>query len=300
MELKKFFDSVYAPYRLRGKSQETFRLYNLTITQFSRTLGRPACLDDLTDENTLLHLHRRREVAPATRNKERAQLFALWRFASQRGHHSGWPNIPEEDEPERTPLAWTQNDIHILLDGATNMTGNVGNTPRNVWWPAMIRLALDTGERIGALRESRWHWIDDGRIRFPAEYRKGKKRDKPYRLGPATVQALEKVKQYSTSDLVFEWPYTYTYLWTCWRSLLQKCDLPTGRDSGLHRIRKTVASAAWAAGLDAQDLLDHNDKRTTQRYLDPRYERKLQAADLMQEFLRPDSVENNLQSSAIE
>ncbi len=39
------------------------------------------------------------------------------------------------------------------------------------------------------------------------------------------------------------------------QKIVQEAGLPDGRKSGFHRNRKTVASVAYAAGLDPQDCL---------------------------------------------
>jgi integrase len=57
--------------------------------------------------------------------------------------------------------------------------------------------------------------------------------------------------------------------------------LPNDRWSKFHRIRKTHASYAAAAGLDAQRLLDHASPKTTRAYLDPRIVRQPSAPDVL-------------------
>ena len=126
MLLLDFFESIYTPSRLRGKSPNTIRLYRLCIRQFGRTMQQPPTLDDLTEANVLRHLARRSGVSAATRNKELTELLAMWRLASQKGLLSAWPDIRPEHEPERDPIAWMPDEINRLLAAIHRQQGDRG------------------------------------------------------------------------------------------------------------------------------------------------------------------------------
>jgi integrase len=287
MLLADFFKNVYFPRRLRGKSINSVRLYELCLRQFQRTLCRPPTVEDLTEENIYAHLGRRSSVAPATRNKELSQLIAMWRLAAQRGILKTWPDIGYEREPERAPVAWMPEELAKLLSAAGRAPGVVGTVPAKLWWSALLMLMLDTGERISAIRHAKWDWIQGEWMLVPAESRKGKTRDRRYRLSPETQQALELLKS-SVGDLpaVFPWPYFDSYFYNKYREIVKLAGLPTGRIYQTHCLRKTVGSAVHASGGSAQDALDHADRRTTQRYLDPRLARKEQPCDILAAYLR--------------
>lgn len=287
MLLSDFFSTVYLPRRLRGRSENSIRLYRLCIRQFSRTLGRPATVADLTEANVLAHLQRRKSVAAATRNKELAELTAMWRLATQRGLLATWPDIPDEPEPQRTPIAWMPEELRRLLHAAANQPGKIGDVDAGLFWEGLIRLILDTGERVSAAASVRWSWLQDDWLRVPAEARKAKTRDRLYRLSTTTIGVLHSIRQQNPStDELFAWPYSPGYLWARFKRVVAAADLPTTRAHQFHAIRKTCASAVYAAGLDPQDALDHSDRRTTQRYLDPRFRRERHAADVLADFLR--------------
>jgi integrase len=286
MLLTVFFESVYIPRRLRGKSAGTIRLYRLCISQFAKTVGKPPMVADLTEDWILCHLARRAEVAPATRNKELSQLLAMWRLASQRGLIATWPDIHAEHEPERAPIAWMPSELQSLLTAASRIDGQLGGIPACRWWDAMIRVILDTGERIGAVRQIRWEWIQGEWLLVPAEARKGKTRDRRYRLSAETIKALASLRKcLGSSKEVFPWPYGETYLWNRFKLVLKAAGLPETRKHQLHCLRKTVGSAVYAAGGSPQDALDHADRRTTQRYLDPRVVKKEQPCDILAAYL---------------
>lgn len=286
MLLRDFFENVYVPRKLRGKSQNSVRLYRLCIKQYAKTIGTEPNVADLSEENVIAHLARRSSVAPATRNKELAELTAMWRLASQRGLLQTWPNIQPESEPERAPIAWLGGELSSLLSAAESLDGHIGDVPEQLWWPALIRLTLDTGERIGAVRKARWEWLQGEWLLVPAECRKGKTRDRRYRLSPSTTQSLSNLmKATGCRREVFPWPYVDNYLWDKYKKILKKAGLPATRKHQLHCLRKTVGSAVYAAGMDPQDALDHSDRRTTQRYLDPRFTRDRQPCDVLAEYL---------------
>jgi integrase len=286
MLLQKFFDDIYIPRRLRGKSERSQILYRLCIKRFSETVGHPATIFDLTEDNLLSHLARRHQVSPATRNKELAELTAMWRLASQRGLLNTWPDVKNEPEPERDPIAWLADEMQQLLRGIAKQTGSVGGVPAWLWWQGLVRLTLDSGERISAVRVAKWNWLQSEWVLVPAEARKGKTRDRRYRISPLTQAVLMQIKAIGAdSEKIFPWPYCDGYLWVKYKKILEDAGLPTTRKHKLHCLRKTSASVAHAAGLDATDCLDHSDRRTTQRYLDKRFTRDTQPCDVLASYL---------------
>jgi integrase len=104
----------------------------------------------------------------------------------------------------------------------------------------------------------------------PAEARKGRARDKVFALSPEAMSTLAKLRELQVGTLVFGWPYHRACLWRRFGTVLKNAGLPSDRRSKFHRLRKTVATAVYAAGGDAQRALDHRDARTTESYLDPR------------------------------
>lgn len=285
MLLIDFFETVYIPRRLRGCSQNSVRLYRLCISQFCKTLGREALVADLTEDNVLRHLARRSCVMPATRNKELNQLRALWRLASRLGYHSGEPDIKDEPEPERAPVAWLAEEVQALLNSAASQPGKIGDIPAAVWWSALVRVILDSGERISAVRDAQWSWLCGHWLTVPAEARKKKTRDRKYLLNSETLDTLGQLRRCSQSQAMFPWPYTPTYLWTKYNSVLKSASLPCSRIHKFHACRKTLCSVVYASGMDPQDAMDHTDRRTTQRYIDARFSRERQPSEILADFL---------------
>ena len=292
MKISDFFEVNYRVKRLRSRSQNTLRLYRSSIRNFEKTLGRTATLDDFTDENIGLVMQTMldRGCSPYTANKERSQLLAMWRFAHQQLLVKAWPTIMAEKEPERVPQAWLAVDVHQLMDAVGKLTGSVGAAPAALWWRSLLSVCLDTGERIGAVSQAKWAWLDRDWILIPAEARKGGRRDRRYQLNTLTLELLAELRACTTlhhaGALMFAWPYHPTYLWTRYTRILEMAGLPHGPKDKFHRLRKTLGSVAYAAGLDAQDILDHQSRKTTKKYLDPRFSRDVQPAHVLAQWLR--------------
>lgn len=290
MLIEKFFLEHYAPRRLRGKSGNSVRLYQLCILRFSETLGRQPILSDLTNQNLLLHLSKRSRVKPATRNKELAQLCALWRLAVQLDMHTGWPNVDAEHEPAAEPLAWLADDIAKLLAACQRAEGMIGTCKASLYWTTLVYLALDCGERNYALLNCRWSWLEGRYLTIKSDIRKGKTRDRLYVLSPETLQLLNQLREQSTTPEILGWPLSKTYFFKRYNRLLESAGLPTGRHCGTHRLRKTLASTLNAAGLNPQAAMDHSDSRTTARYLDGRFRQQVEPSDIIQRWLRGEIV----------
>lgn len=286
MKLQLFFDTLYRPQRLLGKSPNTTRLYNLSIRSFGKTVGTDPTMDHLTDENIVKHMQRVVDLgrSPATANKDRDQVLTLWRHAHRLGLVSNWPNPPRMIEPERTPKAWLPEEFAKLMETIDSLEGYFVRVPQSLWWRTIVMVCLDTGERITAIRQAKWDWISGEWFLVPAEARKGSRRDRSYRLRDETLGHLMAIRMVSPKK-PFHLPYCDMYLWTLFGKILEKAGLPNTRRDKFHKIRRTTGSVAHAAGLDAQEVLDHQYRRTTKRYLDPRFTRDRQACDVLADYL---------------
>jgi len=280
--LVEFFDLHYLPLRLRSRSRSTVRLYRHTFRKFDEFLARQARLSDLTDATVsrLLSWCREKDLSPRTANKLRDQLLAIWRFACRKGVLRMWPDVEPEPEPERVPQAWSQQQLSSLFTAIREAQGWIGKIRANLWWNALHLVLYDTGERIGAVMQLAWDNVDldSGWVRFPAETRKGGRRDRAYRVAPETIEALRLILVPWRDD-VFTWPYDSVYIYARYKRLLRRAGLPNDRTSMFHRMRRTTASLFEAAGGNATELLGHSSRAVTKKYLDPRLLNAPQAID---------------------
>ena len=294
MKLAQFLETVFLPRKIRANAKNTMRLYRYTVRHFEFVIGRPAQLEDLCDANVQLTMRSmlERGCSPYTANKERSQLCAIWRFACREGRLKLWPNVNAELEPERVPRAWMEPEIRKLYSHVDALEGNMRGLeiPQRLWWRALLMVAFDTAERIGAVSGAEWDNLDGTWLLFPAEVRKGKRRDRLFELDMQTVEVLIRLRKLQCSHMMFPWPYSPSYIWTKYDAILRSAGLPHGPRDKFHRIRKTVASIAHACGLNAQELLDHQDRRTTQKYLDPRFTRNAQACTVVANYLADPSI----------
>lgn len=270
--IQKFYWDYYLPLKLRGRAANTKRLYEFSIRNLSKFLGREATLADFDDDtiSRLIGWMMERGRSPYTANKERSQLLAIWRFAARKKFLDHWPDVEPEIQPERVPRAWTGDELDRLFAACIETPGRIGNVSAGLWWYGLHLCGWDTGERITAIRSIRWDWInmETGRVAVPAEVRKGKRADRVYWLHAETLAVLRRI-ELPRREEVFPWPYHPTYIYRKYAKVQERAKLPIGREFRFHCLRKSVASHGKVAGLDPQELMGHIDGRTTKKYLDP-------------------------------
>jgi len=259
--------------KLRGRADNTRRLYAFSVRNFSTFLQRDALLVDLTDDNVsrLMAWMMGRGLSPSSANKERSQLLAIWRFACRKGFLQEWPDVDPEVQPDRDPRAWTMPQLESLFAACRATPGYIGPVPAGLWWETLHNLGWDTAERISPLRKSRWEWfdLDGGWVRVPAEFRKGKRKDMTYELHAETVALLRRLRTFSKGDEVFPWPFSESHIYYRYAEVQRRAGLPSSRQFRFHCLRKSAATHGKRLGLDPQLMLGHEDGKTTRKYLDP-------------------------------
>lgn len=278
MTLAEFLRTVYAP--LAGISDRTIRIYEFTLTAWGEFLGHAPTLGDLEELGVAQFLsHRLRTRSVATAAKDRCQIRALWEMARRRDLVTTWPVIRRIRVPERVPQAWLTEEMQRLLVAAGERQGSIAGVPASAWWRACLLTLYEVGERIDALLGLEWRDVTPQGITVRAETRKGGTRDiwRPITLEcHAAIEAIRGDRRY-----VFEWDRCHTNLWRHLGKICEAAGLPNDRSSKFHRVRKTHASYAAAAGLDATRLLDHASPKTTRAYLDPRIVTPPSAPDVL-------------------
>lgn len=269
MLLQQLFDDFYRPLRLRGRSANTCRLYDCTIRAFGKWLGYPPTIDDLTDLTLSRYLDARAATrSPYTAEKERTQLVSLARFARDRGIIPTMPEVPPAPLPDRVPRAWTLGELGSIYRAAAATRGYVGDVPAGVWFSALVSVLWESAERIGAVLECRPDDLDAPTLHVRAEYRKGRKRDRVYRLTQRTCGLLQQARG---RHRLLEWPRSHTLLWGKYADVVARAGLGRGRHLSFHALRRSAASHYAALGGDPVQLLDHSSPRITHRwYLDRR------------------------------
>lgn len=278
-----FFHETYRPLRLTGRSESNAEQHRIQIRHFARFLGRMPRLDDLSDENVTRFLGWLLDKgrAPATVNKARSHLVALWRLAAEKRVVAQFPAVRVIDEPERIPEAWTIAQLKRLFRACLATPGEIRGVPASLWWEAFHRVIFDSGERTGATLSIEWAWIDlETRwLVIPASARKGRKKPMAYSLRPQTIASLQDIVR-PQRQFVFEWPWTLCTFYNHYNRLLERAGLPNRRIDKPQKVRRSHASHLEARGGNATESLGHTSRRiTVKNYIDPRIAKRDSHAD---------------------
>lgn len=271
MTLDELFEAYFRK-KLRGASLRTVVLYKHSIKAFETTLGRKATVEDLTDDNLENHAWRlvNAGLSRFTANKDISQIGAIWRFGSQNKLVSSWPNVRLLKTPEPVPLAWTVDELQLLMAAIEKQPGSVCGAPARLWWRSLVGLILDSGERIGAISRLERKHFHKTHVLVPASLRKGNTRDRLYSLSESTQADVSLLIALTRSDLLFPWDKSKTLIYKHYGRILENAGLSTDYRSKFHRLRRTVASAVANRGGDPSAALDHSSPKVTKKYLDPR------------------------------
>lgn len=275
-DLHHWFDTVFRPRRLLGKSPETIRLYRQFIDRFGDFLERRGTLDDLNEDAACAFLQSRLEagLSAYTVAKERAELISLSAYAARKRFIPEFLDVPQISMPELNPEAYKLDQLKLLFDTCATMPGMIGTAKACDWWIGLHYVFLFTGERTAATLSLKWDWLDwaTGWLAVPATVRKGRRKAKRYLL-PEIVLAKLRPLLGVTEEFIFANPWSrdhksgaFYYRYT---RLLKRAGLPHGSKWKPQKMRRTFASYLEAAGGDATEAFDHESRRTTKRsYLD--------------------------------
>lgn len=280
--LRMLMTSKYFPTNAKIRSDQTKHQYAFAINNLSESLGREPTLQDLTDDNiaAMMLFLVRKNLAPRTINERRGRIHTFWLWLAKRGYVSTWPTTAKLIEPERTPRAWTREQLAAVFAAGDRERIIIAGVPGPLWWKSLHYGLWDTGERITALMNCEWKHLDGEWLTVPAEIRKGRKKDMVYRLDAETVAAIAEIRKPERTK-IWPWPYCTSYLWIRYKIIRKRAGLPTDRRSAFHRLRKSVASHFEAAGGNATELFGHSSRSVTRAYLDPTIVKPKQAIDLL-------------------
>lgn len=278
MLLRDILDREYAPLRMlkpRAKAQ-----YDMTLARWREHLGREPETGDLTGLAVQAFLAARRaKVSAGTAVKDRTHLVALWGHAFHSRYVETHPKatLPRIKAPKRVPKAYRIEEISSLVRVARALPGTWAGVPRSLWLACFIRLAFETAERCGAIRALEWPEVDlkERAVTFVAEHRKGAAADNRREISAELARWLAELRGYGQRQ-VFPWDKHDTMLWHELGKLTSICEV---RGRGFHGLRRSAASYMAAAGGSAQELLTHDNARTTRlHYLDPSIAKPRQSA----------------------
>lgn len=261
---------------LKGKSVD---LYEMLIARLGRFLGREATVADLDDLVISRYLRWRAETpgwkgrvpSPASVQKDRVMLAAIWTYAARKRLAAEFPELPRIRVPKRIPTgrAYTADDVAALIRTAKRRKGKTGGLPSSWWWQTLLYCIYCTGERFEAATSLRWGDVDLAgcRVIYRGETRKGATRDIERQITPQLAKMLA---EHQGPDNALVWPWDRRSR-SQWASLKVLCRSAKVKYRGFHGLRRTAASYAALAGgrAAATQLLDHSDPNLQRVYVDP-------------------------------
>lgn len=264
---------------MRSLKPKSIALYKMLIARFQRFLGREGTVEDLDDLVVSRYLRWRSETpgwcnripSPASVQKDRVMLAAIWTYAARKRLAAEFPELPRIKVPKRIPTgrAYTAEDVSALIRRAMKRTGQTGGLPSSWWWSTLLYCIYCTGERYEAATSLRWGDVDLAgcRVIYRGETRKGSTRDIERQITPDLAKMLAE-HQGPPNALVWPWDRRSR---SQWASLKILCRSAKVRYRGFHGLRRTAASYAALAGgrAAATQLLDHSDPNLQRVYVDP-------------------------------
>lgn len=263
---------------LRNLGDKSMLLYGMLLKRLEAHLGHVPTVADLDDLVVSRYLRvratqtwRGKPVSPASVQKDKVMLAAIWNLAARKRWVAEFPELPKLKVPKRLPVgrAYTADDVSRLVRRAKSRKGVTGGQPSAWWWSTLIWTGYLTAERKSALLALRWGQVDTDRceVVFLGSTRKGHTRDISRQITPDLARMLA-VRRGPPDALVWAWDRHPQSLYTSMKVL---CRLAGVTYRGFHGLRRSAASYAALAGgrAAATQLLDHSDPNLQQVYVDP-------------------------------
>lgn len=254
----------------RITSEQTAKRYFATLISFEKFLDRPAKVQDLNSEAYGAWCKHRRDVcgvAPSTLHGEAQKFCVLWRWLARR-RECNECNVVLPRKHEKENSTWLQDEFGRIEKAGRECTWFVGKVPGRIYWPALLGVAVESGERLGALHQLQAHHFDleARKVLFPANIRKGKMRDLTKPLSEQTVKDVE-----ALLAICPQRPFAAVQknsMYHPMRRLLCDAGLPSDRSRMFHCLRRYHATQVTIMGGNATRSLDHSDPRITNGYVD--------------------------------
>jgi integrase len=274
---------------IRDLSQRSEVLYRHSLGKFGEFLGHEPTVADLTTMKVAEFLRWRalntragKPISQDTVTKDRDQILAVWRWMRDEDLIAGKPPaLKRKKKVERTPRAYTANDMARLIMRARKRHGRTGGLPSRWWWSSILYAQWVCGARIGELMLLRWKHVDleTCRVVFTAETRKGKTADISHALPADLCRQLEEHRR-GPDDLV--WPWDRKQSTSIYQSLRSLCRTAGVAYLPFHAVRKSSASYVHAGGGDATAHLGHHSTEMTRtHYLAPAITQTRSALDYL-------------------
>ncbi|MDX1961595.1 MAG: phage integrase SAM-like domain-containing protein [Pirellulales bacterium] len=276
--LREYFENTYQPIQLTGcstRSTEDYRHFFRYLRDFRQ--GRDIMLSELTDSLAADYFKylQSRGMNAVTINNHRARLFAIWRYAEERGKVSAPPRVRKFRVAKPAPDAWTQAELESIIRAPLMMSWGKPKSGivKGKLFYALFLTAYWTGLRRASLAKLtpanvnlRTGWLDvDG-----TQMKNGI--GKRYRLG---CDALEAIRAIWNPERKFLFPGIQNtgIFYKQLRRIFKFAGVtPSARKSvsKMHKLRRTaVTLVAIKQGLQAaSEFAGHSNIAMTKLYVD--------------------------------
>jgi len=276
MLLSEFLPNVYIPSRIELAPRSAEQMA-MTVRLFDRWHGSAVAIEDLSEDLVRGFLaDLRRSRAAATVNSKRCHLLALWRCAYEEEYLERPPRatkIRRANAQPRIPEAWTPAEVGRILRSAYRTEKPIGEISSGDWFISFLLVVYDTGERRGAMLETKTADVDlaGGSITFR---RTKTGRQRLCRLHATTVSACARI-HYPERELMWPMPFSREALEKRFRKILARAGVRFGRGRGglFHKLRRTSGTLVEANGGDGAKHLGNTRAVFEASYLDPRFAR---------------------------
>jgi integrase len=297
MTLRRFCQEKYLPERNHAPRGPTAELTAELLERFQACFGRELLVKELA-VGTLRQFHCWLAgkigggLSPATANLRLRQLRAIWNHAARwqwldngRRWHAVRRPPPMEFFPERDPEvdAWTPAQLAAIEAQARSLAGDVPGTavPNKIFWTAWTLVFCSLGSRVTATMLTRRGDYDaKARALLLRKEHQKQKQDQRIALPPRAALAVEQLLACHQQENIFGcWPFdppiraTGRHKWKILtkhfvRLLLDPIGLKLPKGVKTRQFRRTAATMCEENGGNAQELLGHADRKTTDRYKD--------------------------------
>lgn len=243
-------------------------------------------LRNVTPSSIRRYVVRDREVAVATRRKRYRHLKAFFRWAIREGYIESSPldEVTPPKKEEKNPEYLTPDQLRRLLrcikaDYEMKAAGDRAQPGQVLWLLDLIRLAVNTGMRLGELTSLRWGAIDfrEGFIEVLSTPEEPTKSGSDRRV-PMTDEAEEVLRRLEEErdgrgpgEHVLKGykggPLNGRYASSRFKHYVRKAELD--ERFSFHSLRHTCASWLVQRGVSlpvVQSILGHAEPSTTERY----------------------------------
>ncbi len=246
---------------LKAYSPNTIRTYNGEFSVFLQTLGNTIA-ESFTTERVKAYLYYCHTTLKLSENTIHSRMNALKFYYEQvLGREKFFWEIPRPKKPYKLPKVISEEKILKGLQSIDNLKHK-----------ALLYTAYSAGLRVSEAVKIKIADIDSDRMQIRIEAAKGKK-DRMVTLAAATLAVLRqyfleyKPKKYLFEGMNAEEHYSPRSAQAVFNQQFERIGLP--KYFSFHSLRHSYATHLLENGTDIkyiQELLGHNDIKTTLRY----------------------------------